>query len=105
MIVRGPMQDNTKHILRLAALPKMTTVDFDKVNEAALRIKKGLRQDGYLDVEVTTDRTIDDAKKTVNVYFIPAPGPQYLMGKLDVSGLGLDGEAAIHKLWGVKTGD
>lgn len=105
VIIRGPMQDNTKHLLRIAALPKMTTVDFDKINEAARRMKNGLKQEGYLDVEVTVDRTVDDAKKSVTVYFITAPGPQYLFGKLDVVGLGLDGEAAIHKLWGVKTGD
>jgi outer membrane protein insertion porin family len=104
-IIRGPMQNNTKHLLRVAAVPKMTIVDFDKINEAARRMKNGLKQEGYLDVEVTVDRTIDDAKKTVTVYFIPAPGPQYLFGKLDVAGLGLDGEAAIHKLWGVKSGD
>jgi outer membrane protein insertion porin family len=105
IIIRGPMQNNSKHLLRVAAVPKMTIVDFDKINEAARRIKNGLKQEGYLDAEVTTDRTIDDAKKTVTVYFTPAPGPQYTFGKLDVAGLGLDGEAAIHKLWGVKSGD
>lgn len=105
IIIRGPMQNNSKHLLRVAAVPKMTIVDFDKINDAARRMKNGLKQEGYLDVEVTVDRTIDDAKKTVTVYFIPAPGPQYTFGKLEVEGLGLDGEAAIHKLWGVKSGD
>ena len=105
IIIRGLMQNNSKHLLRVAAVPKMTIVDFDRINEAAQRMKNGLKQEGYLDGEVTVDRTIDDAKKTVTVYFIPAPGPQYLFGKLDVVGLGLDGEAAIHKLWGVKSGD
>jgi outer membrane protein insertion porin family len=105
IIIRGPMQNNSKHLLRVAAVPKMTTVDFDKINDAARRMKKGLKEEGYLDAEVTVDRTLDDAKKTVTIYFIPAPGPQYLFGKLDVAGLGLDGEAAIHKLWGVKSGD
>jgi outer membrane protein assembly factor BamA len=105
IMIRGPMQNDSKHLLRVAAVPKMTTVDFDKLSDAARRMKNSLRQNGYLDAEVGLDRTIDDAKKTVTVYFTPAPGPQYLFGKLEVIGLGLDGVAAINKLWGVKPGD
>jgi outer membrane translocation and assembly module TamA len=33
------------------------------------------------------------------------PGPVYTFGKLTVDGLGLDGEAAIRKMWTVKAGD
>lgn len=103
--VRGAMSDQTKHILRVAKIPEMTIVDFDQVRQAAIRVKDALRHEGYLDAEVSTDREINEQKKTVNVVLIPQPGAQYSFGKLDVKGLGLDGLDAIKKAWAVKAGD
>jgi outer membrane translocation and assembly module TamA len=86
-------------------MSQMTIADFDKVREAETRIATSLKHEGYLDVQVNVDKEINDEKKTVNVYFVPTPGPQYMFGKLDVEGLGLDGVAAVKKMWGVPSGE
>jgi outer membrane protein insertion porin family len=103
--VRGPMEDQSRHILLTAKMSQMTIADFDKVREAETRIATSLKHEGYLDVQVNVDKEINDEKKTVNVYFVPTPGPQYMFGKLDVEGLGLDGVAAVKKMWGVPSGE
>jgi outer membrane protein assembly factor BamA len=103
--VRGPMEDQSKHILRVAKIPPMAVVDFDQIRSATTRVIGSLKHEGYLDVVVSIDRDINDEKKTVDVYLVPNPGSQYMFGKLTVNGLGLDGVAAIQKMWGVKTGE
>src|SRR5215472_1264591 len=103
--VRGPMADQSKHILRVAKTPQMTIVDFDQIRDAAARVRESLKHEGYLDVDVSTDRVIHDDTKTVDAFYIPNPGPQYMFGDLEIKGLGLDGLEAIKKMWGVKKGE
>jgi outer membrane protein insertion porin family len=103
--VRGAMEDQSKHILRVAKVPAMPVVDFDQLRTAAIRVKDDLRHEGYLDGDVSVDRDINDEKKTVDVFFMPTPGPQYTFGKLEVKGLGLDGVAAVTKAWVLKPGE
>jgi len=78
--------------------------NFDRVNEGLERIRKTVRRAGYLQVKVTSDRKIDDAKKAVDVAVHIDPGPLYLMGKLEIAGLPLDGEAEIRRIWTLKQG-
>jgi outer membrane protein insertion porin family len=103
--VRGPMADESKHILRVAKIPQMAIADFDQIRAATARVRDSLKHEGYLDAEVSLDRDIDDEKKVVNVFIVPNPGPQYMFGKLEVKGLGIDGEDAVRKMWGLKTGE
>jgi outer membrane protein insertion porin family len=103
--VRGAIEDQSKHILRVAKVPKMAVVDFDQLRSAAIRVKDDLRHEGYLDADVSVDRDINDETKTVDVFFVPQRGVQYTFGKLEVKGLGLDGVAAVMKAWVVKTGE
>jgi outer membrane protein insertion porin family len=102
--VRGPMEDQSMHILRVAKMTKMAIADFDKILESETRITESLKHEGYLDVQVSVDKEINDENKTVNVFFVPTPGPQYMFGNLEVKGLGLDGVAAVKKMWGVPSG-
>ncbi len=103
--VRGAMEDNSKHILRVAKVPKIAVADFDQLRQAAIRVKDDLRHEGYLDGDVTVDRDINDETKTVDAFFVAVPGVQYMFGKLEVKGLGLDGIAAVAKAWALKTGE
>jgi outer membrane protein insertion porin family len=103
--VRGPMASESKRILRIAKLPEMDYINFDEVLLAVPRIRDTLRGEGYLDAEVSADRSIDDAGTTVDAWFEVNPGTVYTFGHLQILGLGLDGEAAIRKMWGVKVGD
>jgi outer membrane protein assembly factor BamA len=103
--VAGKSPAESERILKRAKLPQMTVANFDQVREAAENVKKSMRGQGFLDADVTTDRKLDDEKKTVEFFLVLDSGPEYTMGKLTVSGLGLDGEAAIRKMWSVKPGD
>jgi outer membrane protein insertion porin family len=78
--------------------------NFDRVSDGLERIRKAVRRAGYLQAKVTSDRKIDDAKKVVDVAVHIAPGPLYVMGKLDIAGLPLDGEAEIRRIWMLKEG-
>ncbi|HEX4277337.1 MAG TPA: POTRA domain-containing protein [Bryobacteraceae bacterium] len=103
--VFGKSDDESARILKTAKLPKLTIANFEEIRQAATRVQDSMRHQGYLDARVTTDKQVDEAKKTVAFFLVVETGPAYTFGKLNVGGLGLDGEAAIRKMWSVKTGD
>ena len=91
-------------LLKDAAIKTGEVANFDKVNEGGERIRKAVVRAGYLDAQVTPERMIDDAKRTVNVAMHIDPGPRFTMGKLTVNGLALDGEAEIRRIWTIEPG-
>ena len=103
--VRGASAAESARIIKAAKLPQMTVANFDDVIQAAKRVQDSMRHQGFLNARVTTDKKIDDAKKTVEFFLVVDGGPAFTFGKLTVNGLGLDGEAAIRKMWSVKSGD
>jgi outer membrane protein insertion porin family len=103
--VRGPAAADSKRILRMANLPSSDFANGDDLLQGATRIHDVLRGEGYLDVTVSTDHTVNGATMTADAWFEVNPGVVYTFGRLEVLGLGLDGEAAIRKLWSVKPGD
>ena len=103
--VGGKMAGDSARILKAARLPQMTIANFDQIKEGADRVRESMRHQGFLDALVTTDSKRDDAQKTVEFIIVVEPGPEYKFGKLKVLGLGLDGEAAIRRMWVVNTGD
>ena len=103
--VVGSTPAESARILKTAKLPQMTAANFSQVIDAAKRVQDSLRHQGFLNARVTTDKKMDDAKKTVEFLLIVDAGPAYTFGKLTVNGLGLDGEAAIRRMWSVKSGD
>lgn len=68
------------------------------------RIRKVVLRAGYLDVKVSQERRIDDAKKTADIDVRIDSVPQYLTGKLTLVGLDLEGEAEIKRIWTLKEG-
>ncbi len=96
---------DSARVLRAAKIPEMTVADFAAVREAATRVSDYLRSRGYIDVRVTTEKRLDDEKLTAELFIVVEPGPVYTFGVLHVNGLGLDGEAAIRKMWGLAAGD
>jgi outer membrane protein insertion porin family len=103
--VRGESAAESARIIKMAKLPQMTVANFDDVIQAAKRVQDSLRHQGFLDARVTTDKKMDDDKKTVEFFLVVNGGSAYTFGKLTVNGLGLDGEAAIRKMWSVRSGD
>ena len=103
--VAGKMASDSARILKAAKLPKLTIADFDEIRQGADRVKDEMKHRGFLDAEVTTQRKLDEAAKSVEVWIVVETGPEFTFGNLTVLGLGLDGEAAIRKMWGLKNGD
>jgi outer membrane protein insertion porin family len=103
--VHGPMAGSASRILRIANISRGEFVNGDDIQQAVTRIHDTLRGEGYLDVTVSTDHSINDAMKTVDAWFVVTPGELYTFGHLEILNLGLDGEAAIRKMWSVKPGD
>jgi outer membrane protein insertion porin family len=101
----GKTAVDSARILKAARLPQMTIANFDEIREGADRVRESMRHQGFLDALVTTDSKRDDAQKTVEFIIVVEQGPEYKFGKLTVLGLGLDGEAAIRRMWVVNTGD
>jgi outer membrane translocation and assembly module TamA len=78
--------------------------NFDRVNEGLERIRKALRHAGYMQGKVTMGRKIDDEKKAVDVSVRIEAGPLFIMAKLTLVGLDLDGEAEMKRMWSLKEG-
>jgi outer membrane protein insertion porin family len=78
--------------------------NFDKINDGQDKIRKAVRRAGYLDAKLTAERSIDDAKKVVNLALHIEPGAQYTAGQLTVTGLDLTGEAEVLRIWTLKQG-
>ncbi|HVV43795.1 MAG TPA: POTRA domain-containing protein, partial [Bryobacteraceae bacterium] len=106
--VRGAGAADSRRILRMANIDTRSSsyaINGDEINKGAGKIQDVLRSEGHLDAKVSLDKSIHDETSTVDVAYDVDPGPVYTFGKLTVAGLGLDGEAAIRKMWTVKAGD
>lgn len=103
--VRGVDPADANRILRMAAISRSDVINFDDFTSAVARIHDRLHNEGYLDATVATDRAIHKESRTVDVWFNVSKGDLYTFGRLDVIGLGLDGEAAIRKMWAVRSGE
>jgi len=81
-----------------------TIANFDQINDALATVKNQMKRNGYLEVQGTLERQIDDKAKTVEVVAQMAPGPQFTMGKLTIEGLDLNSEPVVRKMWIVGEG-
>jgi outer membrane protein assembly factor BamA len=88
----------------LSKLKTNQTVNFDEVKAAQDRIRADLRRQGHLDATSQVARDINDADHTVGIEFQIDPGPLYTLGKLDISGLDIETEPVIRKMWGILPG-
>jgi outer membrane protein insertion porin family len=91
-------------LLKTAKIKTGELVNFDEIKQGLDRVKQSLKRSGYLKVDGTVDRNIDDKAMTVDVVLNMEKGPQYTMGKLTIQGLDLNGEPAVRKLWSYETG-
>lgn len=95
---------DTAPLYRAANFKSGELVNIEDVNLGIERIIKRLRHNGYMKSSSTTERKIDDKKKTVDLVIRFEPGARYMFGKVRIEGLDLIGEAAVKKLWALKEG-
>ena len=102
--IAGPSPVDAEVLIKAGDFKTGDVANFERVNEGLEKIRKAVRRAGYLDGKVTSERSIDDAKKVVDVAVHIEPGAQYTMGKLILVGLDLSGEAEILRIWTLKEG-
>jgi outer membrane protein assembly factor BamA len=102
--VVGPSPVDPATLIKAGDFKTGDVANFDRVNEGVDKIRKAVRHGGYLDVKVTTERKINDEKKAVDIAVHIDAGAQYLMGRLTIVGLDLNGEAEILRIWTMKEG-
>ena len=57
-----------------------------------------------MEARVAAERKLDHQKKVANVALRVEAGPQFTMGKLNINGLDLNGEAEVRRIWSLKSG-
>lgn len=100
----GPVPVSPDSLLKTGDFKTGDIANFDKIGEGVDRIRTALRKAGYLETKVTTQRQVDDGKKTVDLDLHAEPGPLFTMGKLTYVGLDLEGEAEMNRMWNLKPG-
>ena len=103
--VFGRSPEESARILKTAKLPGNDGRELRR-SEAGCDARAAgiMRQQGFLDARVTTDKKLDEEKKTVELLLVVEPGPSISFGKLTVNGLGLDGENGDSQDVGLETG-
>jgi outer membrane protein insertion porin family len=104
VVVEGETPIAPEVLVKAAGIKTGETANFDKVNEGLEKMRLALRRAGYMEAKLENERRIDDAKKTVEVAVRVRPGALYSMGKLNITGLDLNAEAAMQRIWTLKEG-
>jgi outer membrane protein assembly factor BamA len=102
--IDGPSPVRPDALVKAGDFKTSEVANLDKVNEGLERIRQAVVRAGFLDAKVSAGRTLDDAKKTVDLGVKIDAGPQFTMGKLTVVGLDLNGEFEMKRIWGLKEG-
>jgi outer membrane protein insertion porin family len=100
----GPTPLRPDELLKAADIPTREAANFDRVAEGMEKMRKALVHAGFLNAQVSNDRSIDDAKKTVDLAVHVESGPRFVMGKLTIAGLDLEGEAEMRRIFAIKEG-
>jgi outer membrane protein insertion porin family len=95
---------NSKELLKAAAFKTDEPANFNQIEESIERIRRELRRSGYIRSTAKTERKYNDEAKTVDLAIQVGPGPQFTMGKLTITGLDIQTEPAVRKLWALKEG-
>ncbi|PWT99429.1 MAG: hypothetical protein C5B51_27245 [Terriglobia bacterium] len=91
-------------LLKTGNIQTGDVANFDRVNEGVERMRKALSRSGFMEAKISVDRAVDDGKKTVDLTLHVDAGPQFLMGKLNIVGLDLNGESEMRRIWNMKEG-
>ena len=91
-------------LLKAGEFKSGETANIDKINDGVEKVRRAVHRAGYLDAVVTNERRVDDNKKVVNVALRIEPGPLYTMGKVTFTGLDLNGEAEMQRVWALREG-
>jgi outer membrane protein assembly factor BamA len=75
-----------------------------KIEAEWQRIESEYRRHGYLDVKLNPLQEFDEANRQVSYHVDIAEGPQYRMGDMVITGLSLDAEKRLRRVWQLAAG-
>ncbi|MGD0908948.1 MAG: POTRA domain-containing protein [Candidatus Acidiferrales bacterium] len=75
-----------------------------KIEAEWQRIESEYRRHGYLDVKLNPQQEFDDANRQVSYRVEIAEGSQYRMGDMVITGLSLDAEKRLRRVWQLAAG-
>ena len=105
MTIDGPTPIAPDVLIKAGEFKPGELADMSKVNEGVERVRRAIRREGYMEVRVSTDRKLDDEKKTVNVVIHVLARPAIHDGQTQiVTGLDLNSESEIRRIWVLKPG-
>lgn len=102
--VAGASGLSPKQVLKAANIKTGDIANFDDVAAGVERVRKLYRREGYMRMDATVERKINEKAKTVDATVRVEEGPQFLFRNLAIVGLDIHGEAGIRKLWAMKEG-
>jgi len=102
--IEGARGVKPEELLKAGNFQSGDLANFEEVAKGLDRIRKRLRKHGFMRNTVNLERSVDDAKKVVNLVVRVEEGPQFVFGKLTIEGLDINTEPAIRKLWGMQAG-
>lgn len=102
--IEGPTPIAAETLVKTSELKPGELADMTKVNEGVEKIRRAVRREGYMEVRVLADRKLDDEKKVAAISVRVDPGPQFTMGKLNIVGLDIHGDAEMRRIWNLKEG-
>jgi outer membrane protein insertion porin family len=88
--------------LKIGNFRQGVTANMGEVDAGRRRMELAIKRTGHLDAKVSSRRTLNEQRKTVDIDFSFAPGPRYTFDKLLIQGLDIISEPEIRKIWGLK---
>ena len=96
---------DTNELAGLVGFRSGETADMSLVEKALADIEQRMKAVGYTRVFSRYDRKIREQDRQVDVVIEVRPGALYRFGKLKITGLDIEGEAAVKKRWIFALGD
>ncbi|HWC00083.1 MAG TPA: POTRA domain-containing protein, partial [Bryobacteraceae bacterium] len=91
-------------LIKIGAFKSGDLANFDEIGQGVERVKKRLRHQGYMRVDIQPERHVLDERKLVDLTLHINQGPQFVMGNLKIEGLDIYAEPQIRKAWALGYG-
>ncbi len=102
--VEGLVTVKPDELIKIGAFKSGDLANFDEIGQGVERVKKRLRHQGYMRVDIQPERHVLDERKLVDLTLHINQGPQFVMGNLKIEGLDIYAEPQIRKAWALGYG-
>lgn len=93
-----------KDLSRMVRLEEGELANMALVKKAVGEIERRYQRDGYMKVNITVERALDEKKKTADLTIRIRAGDQYTLRTISIKGLDIIAEDAVRKRWAIQRG-